>query len=70
MIASLGISYTKDGRDAILLAGSVPDAVQDNGAEDGEGSEGSVGKGGPGYGFTELLFIFVVHGCGSPWCLL
>ncbi len=68
-IASLGISYTKDGRDAILATGSIPDAIQDDGAKDGNGGEGSVGEGGPGYGFAKLLFV-VVHGCGSPCWLL
>jgi hypothetical protein len=70
VIASLGISYTKDGRDAILVTGSVPDAVEDDGAKDGEGGKGSVGEGGPGYGFAELSFIVVVHGCDSPCWLL
>jgi len=53
-----------------LVAGSIPDAIQDDGAEDGEGGEGSVGKRGPGYGFAELLLVVVVHGCVSPCWLL
>src|SRR5579884_805869 len=71
--ATLGTTagrYIGGGRDesaptAGLVSGAVPDAVENDRAEDGDGGEGSIGKRGPGYGFAELLFV-VVH----RWCSL